>query len=622
MRIRKGDACMWKLNSISAKLILPILAFILLAGLATSLVAQHIIRESLDLALREKGTAIARQIAVASSNDLLLENKNQLHDMLTHEQQSVSDLSYAFILDGQGNIMAHTFDAGVPLQLLWENYLPASEKIGIKLLEVDGEVVYDFAMAVYMDDQYRIGTVRVGLSRGNLETALASLRTSSTVITLALVLVGLLITCLLSASIVKPVRRLHRFSEQVAEGRYDTKVSLNRRGEESLNGTGGDEIVQLGRAFNHMIDTINDVTERLRDSNDVLASVLNTVPQCIFWKDLNGVYQGCNRAFVKFSEVPDEGDIIGKTAADLPVTSEQAVFYEAQDRQVAQEGPILHEIQVIKTSPDRRRWFDLSKIPMKDEQGRTCLILCVFEDITARIETEAELEEARLKVLRSEKLATIGQLASTIAHEIRNPLGVMKNVVYYLNMFDLGEFDAEVKENLDILSFEIDNSNKIVGDLLDFSRIKQPTLTPNNINTIVEAALGRLRFEKGVKLILELDPNLPVVEADAVQLQQAFYNIAANAVQAMEDGGTLTVRSRANVSQVEISFTDTGVGIAEKNLAAIFEPLFSTKTKGTGLGLALVASLVEGHQGRIDVTSSPGQGSTFTVVLPAERRAS
>ncbi|MDD5129427.1 MAG: ATP-binding protein [Candidatus Omnitrophica bacterium] len=232
-------------------------------------------------------------------------------------------------------------------------------------------------------------------------------------------------------------------------------------------------------------------------------------------------------------------------------------------------------------------------------------------------ERTRELREAQDRIVRSEKMAIVGQLASSVAHELRNPLGVMKNAIYYLNMLKVGDNNDDIKENLEIISSEIANSDKVISDLLEFSRIKQPILKPEDINLIIKETLNRIRVPVDVKIVMELGENLSLVQVDALQMQQVFYNLATNAVQAMAKGGVLIVSSSVMPDgAIAVAFKDNGGGIPKENLHKIFEPLFSTKIKGTGLGLSVVTSLVEGHGGKLEVESQVGKGSIFTVKLP------
>jgi two-component system sensor kinase FixL len=231
-------------------------------------------------------------------------------------------------------------------------------------------------------------------------------------------------------------------------------------------------------------------------------------------------------------------------------------------------------------------------------------------------ERTRELREAQERLLRQEKLAVLGQLAGGVGHELRNPLGAISNAVYFLNMV-LEESDPEVKETLEILEKEVKTSEQIITGLLDFGRARPPTWRKADVNEIIQEALSRVTVPESVEVVSQLDETLPIILADPGQLGQVFGNIIVNAIQAMPEGGRLIIRSEVpDPEWVAVSFADTGVGISEESLDKIFEPLFTTKAKGIGLGLALVKILVEGHSGTIEVESQVGKGSTFTVRLP------
>ena len=243
----------------------------------------------------------------------------------------------------------------------------------------------------------------------------------------------------------------------------------------------------------------------------------------------------------------------------------------------------------------------------------------------ALIKTYQELKEAQEKLVRQEKLAVLGQLAGGVGHELRNPLGAIKNAAYFLNMA-VEEPEPEVKEALEILDKEVAESEKIISSLLDFARPKSPTRRKTDVNHVVLEALSRVTVPENVEVMDRLAKTLPIILADPDQLGRVFENLIRNACQAMREGGQLGIKTSAgSVEQPEVespkwvtvSFTDTGVGIPETDREKVFEPLFTTKAKGIGLGLALTRTLVEGHRGTIEVESDVGKGSTFTVRLPA-----
>lgn len=235
-------------------------------------------------------------------------------------------------------------------------------------------------------------------------------------------------------------------------------------------------------------------------------------------------------------------------------------------------------------------------------------------------ERTKELRDAQERLVRSEKLALLGQLAGGVGHELRNPLGSIKNAAYFLKMA-LEKPEPEVKETLEILNKEVATSEHIISSLLDFARPKPPTRQKVEINHLLQEALSRTNVPEKIKVVSKLDESLPQILADPEQLGQVFRNLILNAIQAMPDGGQLEISSEVSTSaQVAISFADTGVGIPEDNLEKLFEPLFTTKAKGIGLGLAITKTLVEGHKGTIEVQSKLGKGSIFTVRLPLEEK--
>jgi len=232
----------------------------------------------------------------------------------------------------------------------------------------------------------------------------------------------------------------------------------------------------------------------------------------------------------------------------------------------------------------------------------------------------SELQEAQEQLVRSEKLAAIGQLAGGVGHELRNPLGAIKNAVYYIRgkiaNSELAQREPRVAEFLDIMDDEINSSDKIISDLLNFSRVGKPAVSPTRIEAVVENAIAHISIPEGVGLTKKLGANLPEVEIDTDQIRQVFINIINNAVQAMPEGGKLTIDTSQRNGSIQVRIADTGFGIPEEALGKIFDPLFTMKAKGIGLGLAVCKSIIERHGGIIEVESSVGQGTTFTVKLP------
>ena len=233
-------------------------------------------------------------------------------------------------------------------------------------------------------------------------------------------------------------------------------------------------------------------------------------------------------------------------------------------------------------------------------------------------ERTQELCDAQERLICQEKLATLGQLAGGVGHELRNPLGVISNAVYFLQMMQ-PDADETIEEYLGIISSEVRGAEKIISDLLDFSRTRFPDREKIAISDLVAQVLERCPAPDNVEVTTEIAPDLPPVLVDPRQIGQVLGNLVTNAYQAMPDGGRLTIETSEvfrKPRSVAISISDNGCGISEENRAKIFEPLFTTKAKGIGLGLAMSKNLLEANGGSIGMESDVGKGSTFTVRLP------
>jgi signal transduction histidine kinase len=254
-------------------------------------------------------------------------------------------------------------------------------------------------------------------------------------------------------------------------------------------------------------------------------------------------------------------------------------------------------------------------------------ILSALADLSAVAIEKARLYERIVgledALRQSEKLSVIGLLAAEVAHEIRNPLTVMKMLYHSLDL----SFppDDPRSRDVEVIGQKMDHLNKIVEHVLDLARSNEPQLVPVNPNQLLDDLTLLTRHKlahHNVLLTRNLDPDLPSVRADATQLEQVFLNLTLNAVEAMPKGGKLTlisrqVRSKGGAAMVAIDFKDTGSGMTREQQRHAFTSLLSTtKQKGTGLGLAIVSKIVEAHHGSIQVKSRPGSGTTITLLLP------
>jgi PAS domain S-box-containing protein len=271
-----------------------------------------------------------------------------------------------------------------------------------------------------------------------------------------------------------------------------------------------------------------------------------------------------------------------------------------------------------------------------DDQGKNLGTLALLNDITQRKEMEDKLEkyskhleelvlektkqlaEAQAQIIKSERLAAIGELAGMIGHDLRNPLAGIKNSAYYLKKKGAEIPENQAKEMIETINKCVEHSNKIINDLLDYSREIRLDRKDIPVAELLSEALSMVRVPEKVKIANNLTDT--DVNVDEDRIERVFINLMKNAVDAMPDGGTLSINSKPAVDRLEVSFADTGMGISDEILPKLFSPLFTTKAQGMGFGLAICKRIVEAHEGTITVHTCKGTGTTFTVTLPLVKR--
>ncbi len=253
----------------------------------------------------------------------------------------------------------------------------------------------------------------------------------------------------------------------------------------------------------------------------------------------------------------------------------------------------------------------------RDREAVEALSVAFVESLMHK-RAELSLRDARAELIRKERLAVLGQLSGSVSHELRNPLGVISNAVYYLNNV-LPDADETTKEYLGIISSEVHTADKIVSDLLDLSRTRPAERTETAVTELVAQVLARQPVPENIEVVTEIATDLPPLLVDPGQIGLVLANLVTNAIQAMPEGGELALSARSGESTVTLSVSDTGCGISEDTMAKLFEPLFTTKSRGIGLGLSVSKNLVEVNGGAIEVESEVGKGATFTVELPTRK---
>ena len=228
-----------------------------------------------------------------------------------------------------------------------------------------------------------------------------------------------------------------------------------------------------------------------------------------------------------------------------------------------------------------------------------------------------ELKEAQDRLLKSERLATIGELAGMVGHDLRNPLTGIAGAAYYLKMKTDSKLTEKEKEMLAIIERAIDYSNKIINDLLEYSKEIKLDRSETNPKSLLDEALNCIEAPAGITLVNETESE-PRLKVDKEKMRRVSINIIKNAFDAMPKGGTLTIRSEQTEGHVSFIFMDTGTGMSKETLRKLWTPLFTTKAKGMGFGLPICKRIVEAHRGEISVESKVGKGTTISITIPTD----
>jgi PAS domain S-box-containing protein len=368
-------------------------------------------------------------------------------------------------------------------------------------------------------------------------------------------------------------------------------------------------------------------------SADFLAQVLEAVSHPIFVKDRQHRWVFLNEAFARMVGHPREV-LLGKSDHDFFPKAE-ADWFHARDRELFESGLVVDVAEEpITDAQGVLHRLATTKVPLRDGSGRITHLVGIIHDITALKAAEEALKAsnevleqrvaerthalaaAQHELLRKERLAVLGQLTGGLAHQIRNPLGAITNALFLLKR-QLGAQAEETASLVRIIEEECWTANRIITDLLDYARVREPQRVPTALGALVDSVLTSNPAPAHVQVELPRDGGSPALLVDPVQLGGALGNLVRNALEAMPGPGTLTVSLQHTGEAVEVAVSDTGGGISPQVLDRLFEPLVTTKQLGLGLGLTTARALVENQGGTLRCENQPGVGARFVIRLPA-----
>jgi two-component system NtrC family sensor kinase len=384
---------------------------------------------------------------------------------------------------------------------------------------------------------------------------------------------------------------------------------------------------------------IKDITERKKKEDELHKSetknkaILNTIPDLMWRMNKDGVFL----EFIPTKEFPTlipPEQILGKNIHDVAPK-----WFAQKAMQCAKQAFQTNEVQIFEYQLP----FTLGGDEMHDYEARLVVggedeILSMVRDITERKRMENELrryseqleelveertialKQSQERLLKTERLAAIGQAATMVGHDLRNPLQAIENGLYYINT-ELSNLPIpqNIIETLQAVHSSVDYADNIVKDLQSFASKREPLFREIDINTLIKETFSHVKTPENVKTVIELG-ELQKIEADKDMMKRIFVNLAVNGIQAMEEKrGILKVSTKETNGFIEVKFKDTGIGIKKENIPKIFTPFFTTKAQGMGVGLSICKRFVEIHDGSIKVESEEGEGSIFTVKLPIQR---
>ncbi len=355
---------------------------------------------------------------------------------------------------------------------------------------------------------------------------------------------------------------------------------------------------ELERYAVELENKVSERTTELVSEKEKLNTIVSAIGGGIVLIDKKGTIQWANQMIKDMAGL----DITGKSCEDVCPDCSLSETYTKSN---------IETMLVANLFGRKDKYFQITTAPVKGEDGEIHGYIRLIQDVT-------EMKKMEEQIIHSEKLASIGRLAAGIAHEIGNPLTSIFSFVQILREMETEDFK---KESLETIYFHINRISEILKQLSGFSKMPAGEMKKCHVNEVIETSINLIQYDKKAKniaIIKELSPSLPEVVCDGNQLSQVFVNLTLNAIDAMPDIGTLTVRSMKKDGNVVIQFEDTGMGISKDDLTRIFDPFYTTKEKGTGLGLAVSYDIIKKMKGTLSVESDLGKGSVFTIAIPAK----
>jgi two-component system sensor histidine kinase PilS (NtrC family) len=366
----------------------------------------------------------------------------------------------------------------------------------------------------------------------------------------------------------------------------------------------------------HLAESLRSMGERLIITSASLAElerrselILQSIASGLVTIDLDGRITYCNRAAERIAHVRSAA-VLGAAFSDVFLTPDRPEPWRGA--WTRENAALRLEGRIAGRVGEEDLLLGMTFSPLRDEGGSLSGVICAFQDLT-------NIRRMEEQVRRSDRLAAIGELAAGMAHEIRNPLASLSGSISMLS--EELRFEGTSRELMDIVTGEVSRLDALITDFLGYASPREPVLRPVDLGALAQETATLLRQSRQGAWrieVVERGGRAALAEVDQQLVRQVFWNLSLNAIEAMPAGGRLEIGVEAAAGAVTVAFADTGSGIPAAAMAKIFTPFYSTKESGTGLGLAIVFKIVEAHQGRVDVETAPGRGTTVRVSFPVK----
>ena len=570
--------------------------------------------------LQQRGVSIANHLARNNVDKVLARDRLALNVEAHQKLKTEQELAYIIFLGPDGEILGHSFGATFPLALRGVNRVSPGEAVSTRLLQTEQGKIQDVAVPI----PGGLGEVRVGLALAQINATVTQLSWEVLLSTLGLMLLGVAVAFPLSSVMVRPVGRLTRAAEAIAAGDLAQEVTTQ----------GPTELGQLATSFNTMAQSLRttrrdlerqnrslqeqvqrreEAEKRLAAQLSFLSTLLNEIPCPVYFKDPNGTYLGCNRAFEEFVAQPKD-QVVGRQAQHL-LDKQDAAWHRQIDLDLLQQPGVRIYEGEARRGDGLKRQIVFSKATFQDESGQPAGIVGVMLDVTT------ERENDRLRA----------EFVSTAAHEFQTPLTAILGFAELLQ--DDSRMPAgDLREYLGIIQEKAEYLSRLVDQLLDVSRLERGRelllqIAPCRLDQILRT-LVRSYQQRSARDLFELllPAEFPPIEADEVRLTQVLENLLSNAIKYSPGGGRVRISLEQVETGVRVVVSDQGRGMTQEELAKAFDKFYRSNTadnapSGTGLGLFIARSIAEAHGGTLTAESRPGQGTTMIFTLPTQQPA-